>query len=76
VALERQAEKEKKAEELARIKAYKHGLSNDEKAKLRERAEAEIKSSDQFKKEFITAYLIEAKENELAGKQLGMETSA
>jgi len=68
---ERQREKERiqKAEE-EQVNTYKRGLTVGERAKLRERAEAEIRDSGQFKEEFITEYLIEAKENEILGKKL------
>ena len=46
-----------------------------ERAELREEAENEIKDSGQYKEEFITDHLIEAKENELAKLRLGMKSS-
>jgi hypothetical protein len=64
-AAQKEAEERRIAEEEAQIKAYKESLDANERARLRERAEAEIRSSGQYKKEFITEYLIEAKENEL-----------
>ena len=74
-AAQREAEERERAEEGKRIKAYKEGLNDDERSKLRERAEAEIRDSGQYKKEFITEHLIEAKENNLIREQMGMKTS-
>jgi len=67
---QKQAEEEERERELARIKAYKENLSREERAKLRERAEAEVRSSGQYKEEFITEYLIEAEENDIIRKQI------
>lgn len=69
LAAERQADKKKREEEKARIDSYKETLSSKERAKLRERAETEIKESGQYKPEFITEHLIEAKESELIREQ-------
>jgi hypothetical protein len=69
MAAERQAEEHRREEEKARIEIYKGALSAEERAELRNRAEAEIRNSGQFKEEFITDYLIEAKENELIREQ-------
>ena len=70
VTIEKHKEEKQIAEEMARIKAYKENLTANEKIKLREMAEKEIKNSGQYKKEFITEYLIEAKENELIRSQI------
>ena len=74
-AAQKEAQEKKIAEEEAKTKAYKESLDTEERARLRERAEAEIRSSGQYKKEFITEYLIEARENELVREQIGTEPS-
>ena len=66
----KRAEEELREREAVKIIAYKKGLSADERARLREKAEAEIRNSGQFKEEFITEYLIEAKENDLIRDRL------
>lgn len=73
ILAQEEAEEKRRAEEEARIKAYKESLDAGERARLRERAEAEIRDSGQYKEEFITEYLIGAKENQLIGEQLGMK---
>lgn len=75
IAAQERAEEELREKEAAKIEAYKESLSAEERAKLRERAEAEIRNSGQFKEEFITDYLIEVKENELIRKQIGKKMS-
>jgi len=75
MAAERQAEEHRREEEKARIGIYKGGLSPEQRAELRNRAAAEIRNSGQFKEEFITDYLIEAKENELIRKQIETKLS-
>ena len=72
MAIEKQREEKERSEIMARIMAYKESLATDEKTKLREMAEKEIKNSGQYKKEFITEYLIEAKENELVRDKIGI----
>jgi hypothetical protein len=74
-AVQREAEEKKMAEEEAQIKAYKEGLDAEERARLREKAEAEIRNSGQYKKEFITDYLIEAMENNLIRGRIDMKPS-
>lgn len=69
-AAQKEAEEKRVAEEEEQIKAYKESLDAEERARLRERAEAEIRSSGQYKKEFITDYLIEAMENNLVRGQI------
>ena len=69
IAAQERAEEKKRAEEEERIKVYKESLSSDERAKLRERAEAEIRDSGQFKEDFITDFLIEAKENKIVRRE-------
>ena len=68
-------EEAKRAKERSRIKTYKESLNADERSKLRDRANSEIRKIGQYKEEFITDYLIEAKENELISKQLGIKIS-
>jgi len=58
-----------------RALAEKAKLKPKERARLRARALQEIKSMEGIKEEFITEYLIEAKENELIGKQLDTRLS-
>ena len=72
---QKRAEEEKRERGLTKIKAYKENLSHKERAKLREKAEAEIRDSGQFKEEFITDYLIEAKENDIIREQIGPKPS-
>lgn len=67
------AEEKRRAEEEVQIKAYKESLDAEERAELRERAESEIRSSGQFKEEFITDFLIEIKENSLIRERLGIK---
>jgi len=71
IAAQEQAEEESRERKVAEIEAHKKSLGAEERAKLRERAEAEIRNSGQFKEEFITDYLIEVKENELIREQIG-----
>ena len=73
IAAQGRAEEELREREAARIETYKESLAAEERAKLRERAEAEIRDSGQFKEEFITNFLIEAKENEIIREQIGMK---
>ena len=73
VAAQAREEEELREKEAAKIEAHKEGLSAEERAKLRESAEAEIRDSGQFKEDFITDFLIEAKENEIVRKQIGMK---
>jgi len=72
IAAERQADEKKREEEKAKIDSYKKALSSEERTRLRERAEAEIKKSGQYKVEFVTEFLIEAKENELLRGQISI----
>ncbi len=75
IAAQRQAEEDRRGKEKERIEAYKETLSVEERAELRDKAEAEIRGSGQFKEEFITDYLIEAKENELIRNEIDIELS-
>ncbi len=70
IAVERQADEKKREEEKAKIDSYKETLNSEERTRLRERAEAEIKESGQYKAEFVTEFLIKAKENELIRGQI------
>lgn len=72
IAVERRADEKKREEEKAKIDSYKETLSSEERARLRERAEAEIRESGQYKAEFITEHLIEAKESELIREQINI----
>ncbi len=69
-AKQKKAEEEKQKAQEELIKNHKEGLSKRERTKLRKMAEAEIRDSGQFKAEFITEHLIEAKENEILAKKL------
>ena len=71
-AIQNATEEKKREEEKAKIDSYKEALSPKERTSLRERVEAEIRESGQYKKEFITEHLIEAKENELVRKQINI----
>ena len=73
IAAQEQTEEELREREAAKIEVYKESLGVEERAKLRERAEAEIRDSGQFKEDFITDYLIEAKENEIIREQIGIQ---
>jgi len=73
MAFEKQKEEEREARELAKIKAYKEAMNPKDRADLRKKADAEIRSSGKYREEFITDILIESKENELIGKELGIE---
>ncbi len=75
IAAQERAEEELREKEAAKIEAYKGSLGDEERAKLRERAEAEIRDSGQFKEDFITDFLIEAKENEIIREQIGTKIS-
>ena len=76
IAAQERAEEELREREAAKIETYKESLGAEERAKLRERAEAEIRDSGQFKEEFITNFLIEAKENEIIREQIGVRHEA
>ena len=75
VASEKQKEEERGARELAKIKAHKETMNPKDRANLHKRADAEIRNSGKYREEFITEILIESKENELIGKELGIELS-
>jgi len=60
-----QEERQKMEEERERVEARKQGLAPEERAKLREKAQKEIRSMDGIKEEFVSEILIEAKENEI-----------
>jgi len=69
-----QEEKEKKlAEVQERIIEHKEKLNESQKSELREKALEEIRKTKGIREEFITEILIEAKENEIIRKQLGMD---
>lgn len=70
---QKQAEEEEREKELSKIRVYKESLSQEEKVKLREEAELEIRSSGQYNEKFITDYLIQAKENELIARRFGIK---
>ena len=72
IEAQEQANEKKREEEKAQIDSYKETLSSEERARLRERAEAEIRESGQYKAEFITEHLIEAKESELIRGQINI----
>jgi len=60
-----QEERQRMEEERERVEAHKQGLAPEERAKLREKAQKEIRSMDGIKEEFVSEVLIEAKENEI-----------
>lgn len=67
-------EKEKKENEnQERIRTYKGKLSVEQRSELRAKALDEIHNMKGIKEEFITETLIEAKENELVAKRLGID---
>ena len=75
IAAQERAEEELRERKAAEIEIYKESLGAEERAELRERAEAEIRDSGQFKEEFITEYLIEVKENEFIRERIGKKMS-
>ena len=69
-------EDEKKTVEIQeKIKEYKESLNEDQRLELREKALEEIRKTKGIKEEFITELFIEAKENEIIRKQLGIQVS-
>jgi len=60
-----QEEQDRAEQERVELEAYKEALDPEERAKLRERALAEIRGMEGVKEEFITDILIKAKENEI-----------
>ncbi len=75
IATQEEAEERRRAEEERQIKAYKESLDADERVRLRQRAEAEIKNSGKYRAEFVTDYLIEAMENNLIRGRIGVKLS-
>ena len=73
IVAEKIAEESKRDEQLAEIRAIKESMSSKDRADLRKRAEFEIRNCGKYREEFITDLLIETKENELIGKEFGME---
>jgi len=65
VARLEQEEQDRAEQERVELEAYKETLDPEERAKLRERALAEIRGMEGVKEEFITDILIKAKENEI-----------
>jgi len=67
-------EEEKKVAEIQeKVKEHKESLNENQKSELREKALEEIRRTKGIKEEFITEILINAKENEIIRKQLGIE---
>jgi len=58
-------ERQRMEEERERVETHKQGLAPEERAKLRKKAQKEIRSMDGIKEEFVSEVLIEAKENEI-----------
>jgi hypothetical protein len=56
-----------------RIKEHKESLNENQRSELREKALEEIRKTKGIKEEFITALFIEAKENEIIRRQLGID---
>jgi len=72
----RKMKEEKKANEnREEIKTYKDKLSIDQRSELRAKALDEVRQTKGIREEFITDILIEAKENELIAKELGIDLS-
>jgi len=67
---EEELEREAEEREREKIEEYKANLSPENRAALRERAEAEISAAGIYKPGFISEPLISAKENELVRKEL------
>lgn len=72
LAIREQAEEEEMESDLATIRAYKEGLAREERLELRKEAEAQIRNCRQYKEEFITEYLVEAKENEIIRERISL----
>ncbi len=70
-ALAEKEEYERLEKEKHSLDAYKESMSSEGKAKLREKALAEIKSNPAIKEEFISEMLIKNKENEILRKEHG-----
>ena len=70
ITAQKQADEDRRKEEKAKIDSYKETLNSEERTRLREKAKAEIRESGQYKPEFITEHLIEAKESELIRGQI------
>lgn len=70
LALREQSKEEEMETELMAIRAYKESLSRGERLELRKEAEAQIRNCGQYKEEFVTEYLIEAKENEIIRERI------
>jgi hypothetical protein len=66
-------EENKRNDEFAKIKAYKEAMTKKDRDDLHKKAEFEIRNCGKYREEFITDLLIETKENELIGKELGIE---
>jgi hypothetical protein len=60
-------------EEREWITTYKESLSPEQRSELHERALEEIRKTKGIKEEFITEILINAKENEIIRRQLGID---
>ncbi|MDQ1252232.1 MAG: hypothetical protein QG646_1350 [Euryarchaeota archaeon] len=58
-----------------KIKKHKEGLNEVQRLELRNEALEEIRKTKGIKEEFITELFIEAKENEIIRKQLGIQVS-
>jgi hypothetical protein len=71
VAAEKEAARQEE-QRLAALKAQKESLGPDERAALRRQAEDDIRRSGQFRPEFVTEALIEAKENEILSGEIAM----
>jgi len=62
-------ERQRMEEERERVEAHKQGLTPEERAKLQEMAQKEIRNMDGIKEEFVSEVLIEAKENEIVRRE-------
>lgn len=67
---EKRAEEERIIKDTEKIEKYKETLSPMERKILRHRALEEIKKMEGIKEEFITEYLVSAKENEILKSEL------
>lgn len=63
---------EEREKGLMAIKAYKEKLSHEERLELHKEAEAQIRNCRQYKEEFITEYLIEAKESDMIREHISV----
>jgi hypothetical protein len=70
-----QTEREEQEKLLERIREHKNNLDDSQRKQLREEALDAIKNTKGIREEFVTEILIEAKENEIIRRQLGINAT-